>query len=521
MASNYIVRNNARNNNSSRSISTSQHVTSSNNAQRDHRYVIKTVNPFAAYDAVNPAQFYTRSVVDLVIEAKYLSVLQHENISALRATSSTTYWQDPHFFIILDRVSETLATRLNTRWKVLYQKFKASARLSKVLCWRKKSPEKHDFFIERLRVASEVANALAYLHSKRIVYRDLKPQNLGFCNLSSSEREVVKLFDFGWATELPASQKTKNTAPAAWLSPDPMYCGSMRYMAPELGLGQAYNEKVDVYSFSMVLWQILAVQKTPLSMYAERDIYWKRVVLGGVRPKIPQKWPSTLHTILSRGWTRQVSKRPSMDLIAHQLQDLIFEEMGWNEDTGPQGILKEDNWVANENENVEEGDERPSGEKLQISAPDLLGASSPPLQSTPETGEFLSSLPMPPSGHGEEIFLSNNDVRNVRPWPMRGSQQQPQEQYGDDPLVILDDTSSCAASSLPSLPQQSQQQQVVFYEPYSQHEASDPFQQSLMPTQKVTACVPEGLAQPDPKILGVPPPLENNRRYAHPPAQQK
>jgi serine/threonine protein kinase len=58
-------------------------------------------------------------------------------------------------------------------------------------------------FLQRLIVATEVSNALEHLHSLRLCFRDLKPDNVGFDYTGQ-----VKVFDFGLAKELDPKQKT-------------------------------------------------------------------------------------------------------------------------------------------------------------------------------------------------------------------------------------------------------------------------------------------------------------------------
>lgn len=103
---------------------------------------------------------------------------------------------------------------------------------------------------EVLKIAKDLAEALDYIHTQvhrdaMIIHRDLKPENLG---LSADGR--LKLFDFGLCrcvqkrtSENDAYEMTGNT-------------GSLRYMAPEVVLNRGYNEKVDVFSFAVVMWTI-------------------------------------------------------------------------------------------------------------------------------------------------------------------------------------------------------------------------------------------------------------------------
>lgn len=79
---------------------------------------------------------------------------------------------------------------------------------------------------ERLRlVAVDVARGLEYLHSNRIIFRDLKPSNVGFLR-----EGTIKLFDFGLAREILSDdhRMTPNT-------------GSLRWMAPEVNKGEHYG----------------------------------------------------------------------------------------------------------------------------------------------------------------------------------------------------------------------------------------------------------------------------------------
>ena len=72
----------------------------------------------------------------------------------------------------------------------------------------------------------------------------MKPDNLGF-----NENDEIIVFDFGESTCV-RSRTTNNQ-----LYPMSECIGTPRYMAPEVALGQAYTEKVDVYSFSLIVWE--------------------------------------------------------------------------------------------------------------------------------------------------------------------------------------------------------------------------------------------------------------------------
>lgn len=70
----------------------------------------------------------------------------------------------------------------------------------------------------------------------------------------------MKVFDFGVAKELPYRQDKLNDSLYNLIAQK----GSLRYMAPEVALGKPYNLKVDVFSFGILLWQMLSL-KTPFA----------------------------------------------------------------------------------------------------------------------------------------------------------------------------------------------------------------------------------------------------------------
>lgn len=160
-----------------------------------------------------------------------------------------------------------------------------------------------------------IARTLKYLHTEAfhglaIIHRDLKPENIGF-----TADGALRIFDFGLAS---AIYRRQNNSDVYQLTG---FTGSIRYMAPEVALKQPYSEKVDVFSFGILVWQMLTLE-TPYT-YANKAVIMGRVVLNNERPKIPSEWPTKLKDLLSKCWDLNANTRPDFPTIVSILEDIV------------------------------------------------------------------------------------------------------------------------------------------------------------------------------------------------------
>lgn len=273
------------------------------------RYAIKKLSPNLSNRS--PGTFFS-GVIDLAMELKYLSVIQHPHIIKMRAASSCHPCSEK-FFIVLDRLYETLSERIPL-WKKGVQRSSGFSGVVRRISGKHGINEKENMFIERLAVAHHICSAIAYLHSNKILYRDIKPDNIGF-----DIRGDVKIFDFGLAKELHEKYHVRGTTTYKLTK----RCGSPRYMAPEVFKGFPYNHKADVYSFGLLLWQICSLD-TPYDKFSY-DMLAEQVMYGHKRPGIHAEWPTLVKSLITNSWDHEFMERPECEEICKSLKSEIVK----------------------------------------------------------------------------------------------------------------------------------------------------------------------------------------------------
>lgn len=163
-----------------------------------------------------------------------------------------------------------------------------------------------------LCVSRELCSGMAYLHTKGIVHCDLKSSNV----LLNWPGEA-KICDFGLAQFL----SDKETAPEEGETGISLGCvGTHHWMAPEVLRGERYSKAADVYSFGMVLWEMLS-RKVPFQGYTAVQVIGL-VGYGQRRPQLPRACPRPLGELVQRALRRKPRSRSSFQALAEQLRRL-------------------------------------------------------------------------------------------------------------------------------------------------------------------------------------------------------
>ncbi|KAG6418911.1 hypothetical protein SASPL_121118 [Salvia splendens] len=214
-------------------------------------------------------------------EADILSKLHHPNVVAF-------------YGVVQDGPGGTLAT---------VAEFMVDGSLRHVLLRKDRHLDRR----KRLIIAMDAAFGMEYLHSKNIVHFDLKCDNL-LVNLKDPSRPICKVADFG------LSKIKRNTLVSGGVR------GTLPWMAPELlnGSSSKVSEKVDVFSFGIVLWEILTGEEPYANMHYGAII--GGIVNNTLRPTIPSYCDSEWKLLMEQCWAPNPVMRPSFTEIASRLR---------------------------------------------------------------------------------------------------------------------------------------------------------------------------------------------------------
>uniref|UniRef100_A0A8C3AM25 mitogen-activated protein kinase kinase kinase n=1 Tax=Cyclopterus lumpus TaxID=8103 RepID=A0A8C3AM25_CYCLU len=162
--------------------------------------------------------------------------------------------------------------------------------------------------------ATGIASGMNYLHLHKIIHRDLKSPNV-----LVTYNDTVKISDFGTSKEL-SDKSTKMS-----------FAGTVAWMAPEVIRNEPVSEKVDIWSFGVVLWELLTGE-IPYKDVDSSAIIWG-VGSNSLHLPVPSTCPDGFKILMKQTWQSKPRNRPSFRQILLHLDIASADVLGAPQET--------------------------------------------------------------------------------------------------------------------------------------------------------------------------------------------
>ncbi|KHN84525.1 putative tyrosine-protein kinase kin-31, partial [Toxocara canis] len=153
------------------------------------------------------------------------------------------------------------------------------------------------------------ARGLEYVHSKDCIHRDIAARNVLY-----TDTRIAKISDFGMSRkgEIYEMARARNKKiPLKWTAPESM-------------VALQYTKKTDVFSFSILLWEIFSDGGEPYQGMTSLEV--KRMISCGERMKAPEGCPADMYELMKRCWEQNPNKRITMTEVVKYIEGLLSQE---------------------------------------------------------------------------------------------------------------------------------------------------------------------------------------------------
>ncbi|CAH1401085.1 unnamed protein product [Nezara viridula] len=157
-----------------------------------------------------------------------------------------------------------------------------------------------------------VARGMEYLVTKGIIHRDLAARNI-----LVDHTKLCKIADFGMSRNVRDTGQIYEQRPNRGALP-------IRWMAPESLHLSLFTHKSDVWSFGILMWEIVTLGSTPYNKMGGREVM--RQVMDGYRLEKPKHCRTELYKVLTKCWHNDPGKRPSFTELKQELAALLADE---------------------------------------------------------------------------------------------------------------------------------------------------------------------------------------------------
>ena len=155
---------------------------------------------------------------------------------------------------------------------------------------------------ERLQIISHITYALHHIHYSKAIHRDLHSGNILFSQLNQG----FEVSDLGFCG--PADKPLNS-----------IY-GNLPYIAPEVIAGKGTTFASDVYSISMLMWEVSSGQ--PPFINYENDYNLAMKIINGMRPKIVPETPLEYKELMEQCWDADPTKRPDIKTLRNKIRGI-------------------------------------------------------------------------------------------------------------------------------------------------------------------------------------------------------
>jgi len=193
-----------------------------------------------------------------------------------------------------------------------------------------------------VKMLTDVAKGMTFLHAAMIIHRDLKPDNVLIVSMSNKEKVNAKISDFGTSRDVSSSNVVSTMTQGI---------GTPMYMAPELLLNQEYGQAVDIFSYAVLCYEVMQrkIPYTDETFTHSWDI--SDFVTKGNRLQIPKTFPEEIQKIIAECWVADPASRPKFPEIEERMESL-WKDMYQKHVAEKQ--LKKENSKKEESEEEEE-----------------------------------------------------------------------------------------------------------------------------------------------------------------------